>query len=267
MARIGLVAGGGRAPIVCAKEARKRQDEVIAFGVKGLTAPELADYVDKMHWIEWGQLEKGFFLLMTERIKKVILLGKIEKPLLLRNEQKLDEKARDLLKISKDKKDYSILKTAEGMLKKIGIELIDFASYLSELVPSQGILTERRPTPQEAKDIEVGVAVARELARLDVGQVVCVKDGCAIALEGAEGTDETIRRAGGLSGGGFTVVKMARPDQDMRLDVPLVGLETVSTLIQAKGSVLALEAKKTLLIDREDIIPLANTSGISIVIV
>ena len=267
MGRIGLVAGEGKAPIVFAKAAKKKGDEVVAFGVRGLTSEELETLVDKMHWIEWGQLQKAFFLLMMERIKKIILLGKVRKPLILQNSAKLDEEAQNLLKISKDKNDYSLLKAVENMLSKIGVGLIDVTTYFDAYMPSRGILTERAPTASEERDIDVGIKIARELARMDIGQTVCIKDGCAIAVEGAEGTDETIKRSGELSGGRFTVVKMARPDQDMRFDVPIVGLETMNVLVQAKGSVLALEEKRTILIDRDEVIPLANKSGISIVIV
>ena len=267
MTKIGLVAGEGRLPVVFAKEAKARGDEVVGFGLIGLTSKELDGLVDRMHWFKWGELQKALFALVTERVKKIILLGKIKKTLLLKDEKALDEKARGLMNGLKDRKDYSILNTVAALLGKMGIELIDVASYLGDLMPARGVLTARKPTEEETKNIEVGRLIVSKLAEFDAGQAACVKDGCAIALEGAEGTDDTIRRAGLLTDGGFTVVKMARPNQDLRLDVPLVGLDTLKTLIDAKGTCLALEAKKTLLMDREDLITLADKSNICIAII
>jgi len=267
MGKIGLVAGGGGLPVLFAQEAKARGDKVVGFGLKGLTAKELEAVVDKMHWFEWGQLQKALFALGIARVNKVVLLGKIKKTLIFQNEKNLDEKARGIFKKLSDKNDYSILKAIEGALKKIGIGLIDAADYLGGLMPAKGLLTKRPPDGREEKDIEIGSNMARELAKFDTGQTVCVKDGCAVALEGAEGTDETIRRAGALSGGGFTVVKMARPNQDMRFDIPLIGLLTLKTLIEAKATALALEARKTILMDREELIALADRSGISIVVI
>lgn len=267
MAKIGLVAGEGRLPIVLAKEARRRGDEVVAFGVTGLTDAELEKHVAKMHWFEWGELQKAFMTILAEGLRKIVFLGKINKSLLFKEGGDLDEKSKNFLAGLKDKKDYSVLKKIQGMLKLIGAELLDATDYLEGLVPEKGVLSRRRPTGRESSDIEVGRTIARELARWDIGQTVCVKDGCVIAMEAAEGTDETIRRAGALSEGGFTVVKMARPEQDMRLDVPLVGPDTVRTLSSAGARVLALEGKKTILMDREEVISIADEAGIAIIIV
>ncbi len=262
-----MVAGGGKLPLVFAKEAKKKGDEIVAFCLKGLTSPEIENVTDRAHWFEWGQFQKALMALVAERINKVALLGKIKKSMIFEKELALDEKAKGLFSALKGKNDYSILKSVAGALGKLGIELIDITSYLNGLIPSKGVLTRRQPTVNEERDIAFGKTVAGELARLDIGQTVCIKDGCVISLEAAEGTDEAIKRAGAFSGGGFTIVKMARPDQDMKLDVPLVGLDTVKTVVGAKGSVLALEEKKTILIDREEVIALADQSGISIVIV
>ncbi len=155
----------------------------------------------------------------------------------------------------------------EGLLKTVGIEIIDPTPYLEELIPVKSILTKKVPTKEEELDIEYGRKIASELARFDIGQTVIVKDKTVIALEAAEGTDETIRRAGKLVDGGFTVVKMARPAQDARFDIPLVGPETIKTIVKSKGSVLALEQKKTFLMDKVEAIRIADESGISIVVI
>ena len=149
----------------------------------------------------------------------------------------------------------------------MGIEIVDPTPYLEELVPSKGVLTKRAPTQSEKDDIDYGREVASDLAKFDIGQTVVIKDKTVIALEAAEGTDDTIKRAGKLIGAGFTVVKMARPDQDARFDIPLVGLDTVKTIAEYRGSVLALQEKKTFLMNRDEAIAFANSHNISIVVV
>lgn len=269
MARIGLVAGYGEIPVLFSKTAKKMGDTVIAFGVKGITNGELEGYVDKMHWLDWGSLKKGLLLLATERIERIVMLGNIKKDAFFKKDdnEKLDDEAKKLLKEIGDKKDYAILNGVEKLLNSMGVKVIDPLSYLKDLVPSKGLLTRRGPSSDEWQDINYGKEVARELARFDIGQTVAVKDKTVIALEGVEGTDETIKRAGGLVDGGFVVVKVARPNQDMRFDIPLVGLDTTKSLIEAKGNVLALEEKKMFLMDRDEAVRLADENNISIVVI
>lgn len=267
MSRIGLVAGAGDLPIIFSKEAKQKGDTVIGFGLKGVTSEDLADHVDKMHWLEWGDFKKGVLLLATERIKKIAMLGKIRKDLFFKNDAGLDDKAKELLRSTQDKKDYSILNKVQGFLGTFGIETIDPTVYLSSLISVKGTLSQRSPTENEWADISYAKDVAAKIAGYDIGQTVVVKDKTVIAIEAVEGTDDTIKRAGSLTGGGFVVVKMARPDQDMRFDIPLVGLDTLSTIVENKGKVLALEEKRTFLMDKDDMIKLADENGISIVVV
>lgn len=267
MSRIGLVAGYGELPIIFAKKAMANGDTVIALGLKGVTSEELFNYVDKIHWFEWGDLKKALLLTVTERVRKIALLGKIKKEILFKESKKFDDEAKKIIKLSAGKKDYAILKEIANLVKAVGIEIIDPTPYLEELVPSKGVLTKRAPTQDEKKDIETGREAALELARHDVGQTVVVKHNTIIALEAVEGTDDTIRRAGSLVDGGFTVVKMARPHQDARFDIPLVGLDTLKVIVESKGSVLALEEKKTFLINRSEVIKLADESGVAIAVI
>lgn len=267
MSRIGLVAGYGELPIVFAKKAKEKGDTVIALGLKGVTSEELPHYVEKMHWFEWGDLKRAMLLAVTERLKKIALLGKIKKEILFKSDKRLDDEAQNIVKTAGAKKDYAILKGIASLLKTVGIEVIDPTPYLEELVPLKGLLTKRAVSGSEKSDIEYGREVARELARFDIGQTVVVKDKTIIALEAAEGTDDTIKRAGGLVSGGFSVVKMARPDQDARFDIPLIGLDTIKTIAQFKGTALALEEKKTLLLHKEEVIKFADSNGISIIVI
>jgi UDP-2,3-diacylglucosamine hydrolase len=267
MSRIGLVAGHGKLPMLFARAAKEKGETVIAFGLKGITHEDLAGYVDKIHWLEWGNLQKALLLLATERIKKIVMLGKIEKNILFKGDEKLDDQARSMLQRIGDRKDYPILKEVAGILGKLGIEVIDSTTYLKDLIPSKGVLTKREPTKEEWEDIAYGKLVARELSRFDIGQTLAVKNKTVIALEAVEGTDETIRRSGSLASVGFSVIKVARPDQDMRFDVPLIGPDTLKTLIEANGKVLALEEGKTFLMDKEEMIKLADEKGVSIVVI
>lgn len=267
MGKIGLVAGHGKLPLYYARAAKAKGETLIGFGIKGLTDDALASCVDKMHWLAWGNLQKAILLAVMDGVRNVVLLGKIDKSLAFGRDEAMDEDAKKVLSGRGGKKDYGILKEVEGLLRKIGISVIDPTPYLGELIPRPGTLTRRAPDEKEWADINYGKDLARSMAGFDVGQTVAVKDKTVIAVEAVEGTDETVRRAGALIDGGFVVVKMARPDQDMRFDVPLVGLDTVKALIAAKGKALALEAGKMFLTDREEIVGTADDNGIAIVVV
>lgn len=265
--KIGLLAGEGKLPIVFAKVAKAKGDKVVAFALKGAAHPELADYVEKIHWLGLGDFKKGLLLLVTERIKKIVMLGKVRKEDLFKKEDKLDDESRKIWEANKDRKDYAILNGVGKIFSAMGIEVMNSTTYLEGLIPSKGLLTKTSPSPHETEDIEHGRKVGLGLSAFDIGQTVTIKDKTVIAVEAVEGTDETIRRSGTLTGGGFVVVKMARPNQDMRFDVPLAGPDTIKVIIEAKGKALALESDKTLLMDRDEAVRLADANGISIVII
>lgn len=267
MGRIGLVAGYGELPILFADAAKSKGDTVIAFGLKGLTSEELAAHVDKMHWLEWGGLKKGLLLLAVERIGQIALLGKIKKDTFLKNDDQLDDEAKKIFGKNKDKKDYVLLNELSKLLQSVGVKIIDLSTYLGHLIPSKGTLTKKEPTESEWADIRYGEHIARELARFDIGQTVAVRDKTIVAIEAVEGTDETIKRAGAFAKSGFVVVKMARPEQDMRFDVPLVGLDTLKGAIDSGASALALEEKKTLLMNKDEMVKLADGKNVSIVVI
>lgn len=267
MARIGLVAGYGELPLIFAKKAREKGDTVIALGLKGSTSEDLEKYVEKVYWFEWGDLKKALLLVVAQRLRRIVLLGKIRKEMLFKNSGKFDDESKKIIGSSGGKKDYHVLKGVADLVKTAGIEIIDPTPYLEELIPAKSVLTKKAPTKGEELDIECGRKIASELARFDIGQTVIVKDKTVIALEAAEGTDETIRRAGKLVDGGFTVVKMARPAQDARFDIPLVGPQTVKTIVESGGRVLALEQKKTFLMNKEESVRIADESGLSIIVI
>lgn len=267
MASIGVVAGGGRLPIIFADLARKKGEKVVGIGLKGVTDPALESHVDKFLWFELGSLQKAIFTAVANRITKLVLLGKIRKDLFFRPDANLDKDTTLILGKLTDRKDYSLLTEAQKLLGKFGLEIIDPSPFLGDIIPQKGVLTKRAPEGQEADDLNYAVEIARKLAGLDIGQTVCVRNKTVIASEAVEGTDAAVERAGSLSSKGFVVAKVARPDQDMRFDVPLVGLETMESLVKGGATALALEAGKTFLIDREEIIKLADSKNISLVIV
>lgn len=268
MDKIGLIAGGGEFPIIFARSARAKGAKVICFAVSGMTDPEIEGAVDRIHWINIGQVAKFVLLLKIERIKRLAMLGKIDKSAIYKNINiKKDETVNEFFKGLDRKNDYSILEEFTRRLNRAGVEVIDGVEYIPELLPTKGVLTGRKPTPAEEEDIEYGNRIARVIARHDIGQTLVVKQKNVVAVEAMEGTDETIKRAAGLSGEGFVVCKVARPNQDMRWDVPIVGPETIRTIVECGGSVLSIEEKKMFLVNRAEVIRLADENGVSVVVV
>ena len=267
MTKIGVVAGSGKLPILFADTAREKGDKVVGIGLKGMTDEAFEAHCDKVIWVDAGAVYKAVLAIVAARIAKIALLGKLSKDLLFKNDQAMDADTKTLLGKLDDRKDYSILNEASKFLGKFGIEIIDPTPYLADIIPQKGVLTKRSPTEAEEKDLGYAVDIARESARLDIGQAVAVRNKTVLALEAVEGTDEAIARAGTFSKKGFVVAKVARPQQDMRFDVPLVGLETIEALAKAGGTALALEAGKTFLIDRAAVIAFADSHNLSISIV
>jgi len=265
MKKVGLIAGNGKFPILFSEAARKRGVSVIAVALKEETYPELEKFVDKIYWIGLGELKGLIDIFKKEGVKKAVMAGKITKTRLFKNTPKLDSATRQLLKKAADKKDMSLLKKAAGMLKVFGITLIDSTTYMEDYLPAKGVLSERQPTKGEWADIKFGFSLAKKMGALDVGQTVVVKSKTILAIEAIEGTDEAVVRGGRLGNGDVVVVKTARPRQDKRFDVPTIGPETIKSLEKAGGRVLAIEAGKMFLIDREACMDLANKNGFSFV--
>ena len=262
--KIGLIAGNGRFPLIFAQEAKKAGAEVVALAIKKETSPSLENLVDRVHWVDVGQLGDLIEICKKEGITRAVMAGQVRHTHLF-SQVKLDARAMALLAGVKDKKANSLLGAVADELSREGIELIDSSAYLSHLLPSPGILTRRKPTQKEWRDIEFGHKMAKEIAGLDIGQTVVVKDQAVLAVEGMEGTDLTIKRGGKLGRGDVIVVKVSKPQQDRRFDLPIVGERTVEVLKEAKAKVLAFSARSTILLDREKVVKRANQNGISLV--
>ena len=260
-----MIAGSGELPLIFAREARKKGVKVIGFAIKDIASPELEGVCDRTHWIGPNQIMKGLFLFTAERIKKIVMLGKIDKSLIY-SKIKKDDKALDRFRSSGDKSDYNLLEKSTAELEKRGIKVISASEYLSELLPSKGVLTKRHPSEKEKDDITFGFKIAKEIARLDIGQTIVVKDKSIVSVEAMEGTDKTIKRAAELKIEDFTVVKVSRPQQDMRWDVPVVGPKTIKLIVENKGKTLAIEEKKMFLVEKETCVKLAEENDISIVV-
>lgn len=268
MEKLGLLAGVGTLPVECAKAAKEQGYEVYAVALLKGTDPHLRDYAD--HYEEISVLKIGKILkyLQKNEIHKVTMLGKVTKELLFAKKSLSnipDVKAMQILWHLPDRKDDTIMNALVAELKNIGAEPLDQTELIRGLMPDKGVLTDRQPTEAEQKDMEYGFKMAKELGRLDIGQTVVVKDMAVMALEAIEGTDACIRRGGKLARKGAVVVKVAKPQQDNRFDVPTVGLTTIESMVEVDAKALAIEAKATLLAEREQVLAMANRHGITIV--
>lgn len=265
MERVGLLAGAGRLPVECAKVAASLGFEVYAVGLLPETDKELASCVADYQDISIAHLDEILQYLQQNDIKKVTMLGKVTKELLFSGKVQPDAHTLQLIMSLPDRKDDTIMMMFVRELAKIGVQAFDQTALLHKLMPHRGTLTKREPTAAERADMEFGFVVARELGRLDIGQTVVVKHKAVMALEAIEGTDACIRRGGELARGGAVVAKVAKPQQDNRFDVPTVGLQTLQMMVDTQASALAIEADKTLLVDRDKVIALAEAHDITIV--
>ncbi|MBM3333403.1 UDP-2,3-diacylglucosamine diphosphatase LpxI [Candidatus Sumerlaeota bacterium] len=263
--KIAVIAGSGAFPIAFAQAARQNGHHVTAIAIQGFASPDLADHVDGIYWIGAGQVDTLIALCQQNDICHVTMAGKIEH-LTLFNLGKVEPRASRILGRLTDRRAESLLGALAGELESEKIRVLDSSLFLASLIAGEGLLTKNRPVrPREERDIEFGWRLAREIARLDIGQSIVVKERVVIAVEAAEGTDSTIRRGGQLAGPGAVVVKVSRPRQDVRFDLPVVGLNTVRTMADAGCSALAICAGQTLFFDQEQAVELAEKSDIAII--
>ena len=261
---IGLVAGKGKFPLVFAQEARKNGRDLVVIALKEEMDEDLSPYAKSVHTISVGKLDSIIQALKKENVKEVAMAGRVEHVKLF-SDIVPDLRTSQLLLKIKDRRADSILSAVAEELQKDGITLLPSITFLPHCLPEPGILTRVKPTDLEEKNIQFGIGIAKGLAAMDVGQTVVVKGRAVLAVEALEGTDECIRRGAAIGGGGVIVVKSAKPNQDLRFDVPVVGLHTISVLIQCKCRVLAVEADKTLMLDKEAMVRGADQAGICMV--
>lgn len=265
MDRLGILAGTGKLPVECARAAQKLGYEVYAIGLLADSDPQITQFTKDFQFISVAQLDAVFNYLLQNQIKQVTLIGKVTKELLFNGAVIPDARMIQLIMSLPDRKDDTIMMAFVRELAKAGIQTLDQTKLIRKLMPRRGTITQREPTEIERQDMEFGFRIAKELGRFDIGQTVVVKNRAVMALEAIEGTDACIERGGKLAHGGAVVAKVSKPQQDNRFDVPTVGYRTIENMAKAGATALAIEAGKTLLVEREQMIAFADEKGISIV--
>jgi DUF1009 family protein len=265
MNTIGLIAGVGRLPVEFARAARGMGFAVVAIAVAPGVDDELAQIANKFYTVGLGELDKLVVTLKQETVNKVTLLGKVTKEHLFSGAVRPDPRMQKLLAGLKDLNDDTVMLALVREFAGEGIGVLDQTELIRQLMPSAGLLTERCPTPAEQEDMEFGLAMARQIGGLDIGQTVVVKNKAVLAVEAIEGTDACIRRGGQLGRGGVIIAKAAKPEQDLRFDVPSVGPDTLNVMIEIGAVALVIEAGKTLLVEKQQVVEMANKNGIAIV--
>lgn len=262
---VGLIAGSGQFPLLFAHAARQASVRVLAVGFDGETDPSLSKYVDEFHMLKLGQLNRLIRTLRSAGITHAAMAGAINKPRIY-SKIRPDWRAIRFLNKLRNKKDDSLLRALADELESEGILIQPSTIFLPELLAPEGILTRRKPNRREQADIGFGWSLAKAIGRLDIGQCLVVKNQAVLAVEGIDGTDATIMRGGRICRKGAVIVKVSKPMQDLRFDVPAAGSDTIEVMKRVNASVLVLEAGKTLLFDRERTIDAADSAGISIVV-
>jgi len=263
---LGLIAGMGSLPLAIASEAREMGHRVVAIALEPVADESLKPVADEFHKISLGHFGGLLKLLKKLSIKNVVLAGKVSKELLYKNKTSIipDMKTVKLLFSLKNREDDTIMNAVVGELEKNGITVHEITSFAGNLLAPSGVLTRNKPTRDALRDIEFGWEIAKQMGRLDIGQTIVVKDLAVMAVEAIEGTDEAIKRGGSLADKDAVVIKVSKPRQDMRFDVPAVGIDTINSMKKASAKVLAVEAGKCILIDKENLIKEADKAGIVI---
>jgi len=263
MNRVGIIAGNGRFPILLAKEITKKGDIPVIAALKEEADPQLETLSQSFQWLALGKLQQIINYFKNENVTSVIMAGQVKHHKLFAG-LSLDLRAIKLLAGLVNKKADSILSAVANELQKDGITLLPSHTYLQQLLAAKGQLSGEKITGKELLDAEFGFNTAKQIGAIDIGQTVVVKDKTVVAVEAMEGTDECIKRAASLAGEGFVVVKVSKPNQDMRFDIPVIGINTIKTLSEAKAGIIVIEAGATLMIDKEEVIAMANEKGIKI---
>src|SRR3982751_2566518 len=262
--KFGLIAGNGKFPFMVLEGARQSGTEVAVAAIREETDPQIEALADSLKWVGIGQLGRMIRFFKDEGVEKAIMAGQVKHVQIFSRAVPDARMLKVLLRLPRRNTD-ALIGAIASELQSEGIELGDSTCFLQDSLPQGGTITRREPSKHERADIEYGLEIAREIARLDLGQTIVVRGNACVAIEAMEGTDETIRRAGRLVSGRLTVVKVAKPNQDMRFDVPVVGVPTIEAMIKAGATCLCITAGKTLIFDREEMLALANRRRISVV--
>lgn len=262
--KYGLIAGNGRFPFLVLDGARRRGTALSVVAIKEETDARIESECEDLTWVGIGQLGKMISFFKDRGVRNVIMAGQVKHAQIFSGAMPDLRMVKMLWNLPR-KNTNSLIGGVAAELAKEGIELIDSTFFIPEHLAPEGVMSRRRPSETELANIEYGLQIAGEIARLDLGQTIVVRAQACVAIEAMEGTDATILRAGKLAKGKLTVVKVAKPGQDMRFDVPVVGVPTIRTMIEAGATCLSMTAGKTLVFDREEMLDLANENKIAIV--
>jgi len=257
---LGLIAGGGSLPLEIAKEAGRIGLKLVVIAHEGETDLEISKHCQVCHWIKLGQFGRLIEHLKSHNIKQAIMAGSIRKRRMFEGVRP-DLKGLGIMLRLKIFHDDAILRAVSEELEKEGIQIISCTQIMPSLLVEEGVFTKKGPKRSQEEDISLGLMVAKEIGRLDIGQTVVVKDRVVVAVEALEGTDETIKRGASLAPNAV-VVKVAKPQQDLRFDLPTIGPRTVQVMAESKAALLCVEAGKTILLDKKETISLANRFGL-----
>ncbi len=261
MRKLGLIAGNGKFPLIFAEQAKQKGLSLVTVAHRGETPKAIEELVDTVTWIYVGELGKIIRTFHQAGVQEAVMVGGIRKVKLFSNFRP-DLRGAAFLARMRSREDDQLLRGVAEELEGEGIRVLESTLFLSQIIPAEGVLTRRSPTQEQWEDIHLGFQVAKEVGRLGIGQSVVVKDRVVLAVEAVEGTDAAIRRGGDLGKKDCVVVKVSKPHQDLRFDVPVVGVDTIRVLHEVKGAVLAIEAGKTILLEKEELLREADRRGI-----
>jgi DUF1009 family protein len=275
--RYGLIAGNGRFPFMVVEGARRAGVSLSVAAIREETDPRLEQEVERLTWVGIGQLGKMIRFFKGEGVEKAIMAGQVKHVQIFSGAVPDARMLKMLLKLPR-RNTNSLIGAVATELASEGIDLIDSTYFLQDYLPAAGTVSRRKPNAAERADVEYGLEIAHEMSRLDLGQTIVVRGKACVAIEAMEGTDATIRRAGELmrdgkeaqkrlNSGALTVLKLSKPDQDMRFDVPVVGVPTIESMVEARATCLCISAGKTLMFDRDEMLALADKEKIAIIAV
>ncbi|MCA1632552.1 MAG: UDP-2,3-diacylglucosamine diphosphatase LpxI [Acidobacteria bacterium] len=262
--RYGLIAGNGKFPFLVLKGARRAGVSLAVAAIREETDPAIEKVAESLTWIGIGQLGKMIRFFKREGVEKAIMAGQVKHVQIFSGALPDVRMLKMLISLPRRNTDALIGGVAAELARE-GIELIDSTFFLQDQLPAEGVLSRRAPNERERSDVEYGLEVAREIARLDLGQTIVVRARACVAVEAMEGTDACVLRAGALARGRLVVVKVAKPNQDMRFDVPVVGVPTIEAMVEAGATCLCITAGKTLMFDRAEMRALADRQRIAVV--
>lgn len=265
--KIAIIAGQGDFPLLIARAARSNGTDLLAICINGFTSPELPTLAAEHVWVELGQVGKVFDLLKQHGVSHVMMAGRIHHNTIFQYRH-FDWRAMKMLAKAASKRADALLEMVCEELAREGITVMESSAFLHHLMPEPGLLTPRRElTADESQNVEFGFPIAKAVAGYDIGQTIVVKDRMIVAVEGLEGTDKCIKRAGELAGPGCIVIKVSKPRQDLRFDIPIVGPGTIKSMAAAGATALALSSGRSLIFHREQVVTMAEKANIAIMIV